>query len=241
MPATNPPENDLHDPMGFAMLDFLNGTHASNILVISNIAEDDVIPVIYLFRIYSEMPTVEQVALQHCKGKVLDVGAGAGSHSLWLKENNFDVTSIDTSVGAVVCMKARGLDKVEKANFFEYEGQFDTLLLMMNGIGICGSLDGLRSFFRHAKTLLAPVGQILLDSSDLSFMFEQEEMEYERDEDYYGMVKYQMRYKNELSHWFDWLFADQLILQRIAEEEGFKMEVLCDGEHYDYTARLTLK
>ena len=240
---TIPPDKD---PMGAALLDYLNGSHDENITVKSSITEDDVIPVNYLFRDFEEMPKIEQKALQLCKGKVLDIGAGSGSHSLYLQKNRFDVTGIDISKNACKCCKERGVKNIVNDNFFSLPTtqKYDTLLLMMNGIGFVGSVAKLDAFFNKAKQLLAPKGQILLDSSDIKYMFEDDDEEiqeifYGENEAYYGEVTYLMEYKNIAGEPFKWLFADPDLLKTKAEEFGLRFEKLIDGSNHDYLARLT--
>jgi 2-polyprenyl-3-methyl-5-hydroxy-6-metoxy-1,4-benzoquinol methylase len=241
---TIPPEKD---PMGTALLDYLNGNHEENITVKSSITEDDVIPVNYLFRDFEEMPGMEQKALKLCKGKVLDVGAGSGSHSLYLQKNDIEVTGIDISESACRCCTKRGVKNIANDDFFELPSnqRYDTLLMMMNGIGFVGSVANLDIFFLKAKQLLTSGGQIILDSSDIKYMFEDEDEEiqeifYGEDEAYYGEVTYLMEYKNITGEPFRWLFADPDLLKTKAEKFNFKFEKLIDGSNNDYLARLTL-
>ena len=242
---TIPPEKD---PMGTALLDYLNGNHEENITVKSSITEDDVIPVNYLFREFEEMPKLEQEALKQCKGRVLDVGAGSGSHSLYLQKYGIDVTGIDISANSCKCCEKRGIENIINDDFFSLppNQKFDTLLMMMNGIGFVGSVANLDTFFHKAKQLLTPGGQILLDSSDIKYMFEDEDEEiqeifYDDDEDYYGEVTYLMEYKDIVGKPFKWLFADPDLLKSKAEEFGFKFEKLLDGSNFDYLTRLTIQ
>jgi len=239
-----PPDKD---PMGTALLDYINGNHDENITVKSSITEDDVIPVNYLFRNFSEMPEIEQTALKQCRGKVLDVGAGSGSHTLHLQEKGFDITGIDISENSYKCCKTRGVKSVINDDFFALptNKKYDTLLMMMNGIGFVGRVAILDLFFHKAKQLLTPGGQILLDSSDIKYMFEDEgeeiqEIFYGEDEAYYGEVTYLMEYKNIAGDPFKWLFADPNLLKTKSEKHGFKFVKLMGGSNYEYLARLTL-
>jgi SAM-dependent methyltransferase len=232
------------DPMGEALEAFLNGKTNAAITVISNITEDDVIPVAYLFREFEEMPELEKIALQECTGKVLDLGAGAGSHSLWLQQNGIDVTALDISPKAIEVMQQRGIKKAVQADFWKFEPteKFDTILLLMNGIGLAGKLENLPEFFAHLKTLLNPGGQILLESSDILYMFEEEDGSVLLDLNggYYGEVEYQMAYQNTEGGAFPWLFVDFPLLSDYAAEAGFKSEGLFEGENGEYLAKLTL-
>src|SRR5687768_11808684 len=127
--------NQNPDPMGLALEAYLNGDKTATIKVISSIAEDDKIPVSYLFRSFNEMPELEQMALEACRGKVLDIGAGAGSHALYLQEKGFNVKAFDISEKAVNVMAALGVLQPEARDFWQFEPgeKYDTLLLLMNG------------------------------------------------------------------------------------------------------------
>lgn len=229
------------DVIGKALLDYSNNAIAENITVSSSISEDDAIPIPYLFRTENELPKIESNALLRCYGKVLDVGAASGCHTIILKEKGFDVTAIDISKGAVEVMQNRGLT-AEVCDFFAVENSYDTLLFLMNGVGIAGTLDGLDKFLIKAKSLLNVGGQILLDSSDISYMFEEEDgsLWMDLNSSYYGDVVYQMQYKESRTSKFDWLFVDFEKLQTIASKNGLQTELVLEGESNDYLARLTL-
>ena len=161
---------DSKDVIGEAILSFYEFNDPTDIVVESNIVEKDIIPIKYLFRSFIDMPELEQIALDLCKGEVLDVGAAAGCHSIELVNKNLNVTPIDLSKSAVKVMKGRGL-KAVNTNFYNVKQKFDTLLFLMNGIGISGTIAELPRFLNHAKSLLKDNGQILLDSSDISYLF----------------------------------------------------------------------
>ena len=174
------------------------------------------------------------------KGKVLDVGAGSGCHSLALQEKGLDVTAIDISHLSVETMKERGVKKVFEQDFFTLDGQYDTILMLMNGIGIVGTLDRQPLFFKQLDKILAPGGQVLCDSSDISYVFEDEDgiIEYPDTDGYYGEVNYQMQYKDTIDEPFQWLYIDANTLKWVAEENGYSVEVVAEGEHYDYLAKI---
>lgn len=231
------------DILGKALLDYQQGNYTEDIVTYSSLNEEDTLPLAYMFRSFKGMPALEQKALQSCKGQVLDIGCGAGSHALYLQEKGLAVTGIDSSQGAITVCKQRGLNNTVHKNILDYKGQtFDTLLLLMNGIGLAGTLKGLDKFFVKLKPLLNHGGQILLDSSDIVYMFE-------TDEDggywipdtitYYGEVSFTMEYKNKKSEPFPWLYVDYNTLQRAANFNDLNCELVMEGEHYDYLARLT--
>ena len=229
--------------MGRAISDWFHTGKAGKLRVLSSMFYEDEIPVPTLFRSFNEMPVQEQKAIELCRGKVLDVGAGSGCHSIVLKERGIEATAIDISVLSVEVMRERGID-ARNVNFFDetFTEKFDTILLAMNGIGIVGKIERLPMFFRSIKRLLAPGGQVLLDSSDIRYVFMDEDggMDIDLAAGYYGEIDYKMRYKNITGTPFDWLYIDFDTLQMYAEEHGFTCEKCIDGEHYDYLARLTL-
>lgn len=236
--------NKEKDPMGRAISDWFHTGKAGKLRVLSSMFYEDEIPVATLFRDFGEMPVQEQKAIELCRGKVLDVGAGSGCHSIVLKERGIEATAIDISVLSVEVMKERGID-ARNINFFDetFNEKFDTILLAMNGIGIVGKIERLPMFFRSIKRLLAPGGQVLLDSSDIRYVFMDEDggMDIDLAAGYYGEIDYKMRYKNITGTPFDWLYIDFDTLQMYAEEHGFTCEKCIDGDHYDYLARITAK
>ncbi|MCR9173099.1 MAG: SAM-dependent methyltransferase [bacterium] len=234
-------EGLLNDPIGQAIQDYVSNDFDENIIVSSDICDDDVIPVEMLFRSYKEMPKIEQVALSLCKGKVLDVGAGAGVHAKYLLNQGVTAEAIDISPRAVKYMKNEGIS-ARYANFFEESsGDYDTLLLLMNGIGIAGTLSKLDAFLLHAKKLVAAHGKIICDSTDIKYLYEDENggMWVDLSSEYYGNFQFQMSYKDHQTETFDWLYVDFDNLQEAAKRTGWKAEKrFTDDDHY--LAELTL-
>ena len=243
------------DPMGAAILDFQQHGKAARLRVLSSMFEEDEMPVKHLFRSTREMPMLEQKALQLAKGRVLDIGAGAGCHALALQEKGLAVKAIDISPLSCKAMKLRGVKDAECINLFDphlssgnhsvenqeqFEGGFDTILLLMNGTGIAGKIENLPALFQRLKALLNPGGQILIDSSDLKYIYENEDGSFDINLNgaYYGEVDYQMIYKDVKGDCFDWLYVDFPLLKSIAETCGLHGELVEEGEHYDYLARI---
>ena len=267
------------DPMGAAILDFQKQGKAARLRVLSSMFEEDEMPVKHLFRSIPEMPVLEQKALQLAKGRVLDIGAGSGCHTLALQEKGLEVKAIDISPLSCEAMKLRGVKDAECINLFDphlssgnhsgenqenhsgenqenhfgenqenhfgenqeqFEGGFDTILLLMNGTGIAGKIEHLPALFQRLKALLNPGGQILIDSSDLKYIYENEDGSFDINLNgaYYGEVDYQMIYKDVKGDRFDWLYVDFPLLKSIAETCGLHGELVAEGEHYDYLARI---
>ena len=229
------------DPMGHAIADFHATGKAARLRVFSPMFDEDEIPVTTLFRSFDEMPVIEQEALKEAHGAILDVGAGSGCHALALQSMGKRVTAIDISPLAVSTMRERGVEDVREQDFFKLDGQYDTILMLMNGIGIVGTLSRMDAFFMQAGHLLAPGGQLLCDSSDICYVFEDEDgfIDLTGIEGYYGELTYQMQYKGVKGEPFPWLFIDPEMLREQAAAHGFDCDIIARGEHYDYLARLT--
>ena len=231
------------DPMGAAISDYFNHHRADRLRVFSSQFEEDEIPVKELFRSIQSMPILERTALQMATGRILDVGAGSGCHTLALQEMGKEVTAIDISPLSVEAMNKRGVKDARLQNFFDKSltGPFDTILLLMNGSGIIGKQENLPAFFHRLKEVLARDGQLLLDSSDLSYLFEDEDgnLDIAPEDDYFGEIDFRMQYKSIKGDSFDWLYIDFNTLNLYARQAGFKAEKIEEGEHYDYLARIT--
>ena len=232
------------DPMGTAIAEYYAKGRAAKLRVFSSQFYEDEIPVDTLFRTLDDMPPQEQEALRLCRGRVLDVGAGSGCHSLELQGRGMEVVAIDISTLSVDVMRQRGID-ARVADFFDktFDEKFDTILMAMNGIGIVGKIERLPEYFMRLKQILAPGGQVLLDSSDIRYVFENEDgsLDIDPDSGYYGEIDYRMQYRGIKGEPFDWLYIDFETLSTYAGQYGFRCEKCIDGEHYDYLAKVTLK
>lgn len=229
------------DPMGHAIADYHHSGEAARLRVFSPMFDEDEIPVATLFRRLQDMPAVEREALQVASGDILDVGAGAGCHALALQAMEKRVTAIDISPLAVATMRERGVKDVREQDFFTLDGRFDTILMLMNGIGIVGTLARMDAFFMQVDRLLAPGGQLLCDSSDICYVFEDEDgiIDLTGIDGYYGELTYQMQYRDIKGEPFPWLFIDPATMREQAAAHGYHCDILVRGPHYDYLARLT--
>ena len=233
------------DPMGAAIADYFNKGRAAKLRVFSSQFEEDEIPAEQLFRTFDEMPPLEQEALRLASGKILDCGAGSGCHSLALQEMGKEVEAIDISPLSVEVMQKRGVRQAYQINLFDenYLQKFDTILMLMNGSGIIGKLENMGAFFAKMKQVLNPGGCIYMDSSDLRYLFEDEDGSFLVDlaAGYYGEIDFRMQYKQIKGEPFDWLYVDFQTLSYYAAENGFKAEMVQEGEHYDYLACLRMQ
>ena len=232
----------MKDLFGKAILDYQTNNSPEDLITETNISEPDEMSVEYLFRSFKEMPKLEQKALQLCKGKVLDVGCGAGSHALYLQEKEFEVIAIDISENAIESCILRGVKNAKVCNILDLGNEkFDTILLLMNGTGIFGTLEETSKYLLKLKSLLNENGQILIDSSDIIYMFDQdEEGTYEIPASgYYGELTFTIRYKGETEASFPWLYLDYNTLQNACHSNGLNCELILEGEHFDYLAKIT--
>jgi len=230
------------DIPGQALLDYQRTGKNAQIIIHSPDFEEDHIDIDYYFRSYNDMPEIEQKALKLCSGKVLDIGAGAGSHALWLQDNNIDVTALDISPGACGVMKERGVKNVVNEDFSGFlNHKFDTILMLMNGIGITSGLKGLRSFLLKLPDYLSPGGKLIFDSTNLIYLHTDENgiVSIDLNANYYGEIKFQMEYKNIKGPEFKWLYIDQDLMQAYCDELGYKFNVILEAENFHYLARVS--
>lgn len=238
----------MKDIFGKALLDYQNGistgsmVNVEDIITSTSISDKDILPLSYLFRSYSEMPILEQKALDLAQGKTLDVGCGAGSHSLFLQEKGLNIKAIDISKGAIEVCKKRSLINAEVKNVLDETETFDTILLLMNGTGVFEDLACMPRYLNHLKQLLKPNGQILIDSSDIKYMYEDDNGNYciNANANYYGELDYYISYKNEKENPFKMLYLDFETLKSACISVGLQCELVLEGEHYDFLAKLTV-
>ena len=234
----------MKDLFGKAILDYQTNSLPENIITSTSISEEDEMEVAYLFRSFDEMPAIEQKALQLANGKTLDIGCGAGSHSLYLQnERNIDVHSIDISKNAIQACLLRGLKNVQAIDVLDLENEkYDTILLLMNGTGIFETLEKSTIYLQKLKSILNPNGQILIDSSDIIYMFDEDEDggKWIPSDNYYGELTFSLQYKKEKEVDFPWLYMDYNTLQNAALANGLKCQLILEGNHFDYLAQLTI-
>lgn len=227
------------DIFGLALSDFFQSKPNEPLWLHNNYGDKEEMPLDVFFRADEEVPELETIALNLVSGRILDIGAGVGSHALILQKNGFDVTALEVSTDACEIMKERGVRSIVNQDIFNYKPEaFDTLLLLMNGIGLCKTVTGLIEFLRISSALLSAGGQLIFDSSDISYLYEDIEMPVHR---YYGEISYQYEYKNKKGNWFNWLYIDQRLLLKIANQQGWNCSILYEDDMDQYLAKLTKK
>lgn len=221
-----------------AWSDFWQHGTASPLLIHTSYGTTEEMPVDYFFRDASNFPPLEQYALSLCRGSILDVGAGTGGHALYLQENGHTVTTLELSPAAVRIQRERGIRQVQQIDYRSYTGQgYDTVLLLMNGIGVVGTVAGLREFLQQAKQWISPSGQLLFDSSDIAYLYEDIPRPADR---YYGEVRYQYEYQKQRGPWFAWLYVDAETLQTMGREAGWHTQIVFEDDYDQYLVRMIL-
>lgn len=227
----------MQDVLGKALQDFYLKKAKNKLYVHDNFGPKVEMPTSLYFRNLQGMPSIEKKALQLCRGTILDIGAGAGSHTLELQKNHKEASALEISPLACAVMQLRGVTNVINEDFFRFcGGKFDTLLLLMNGIGLCGNIEGFKQFLEKATDLLHPQGRIIFDSCDISYMYEDTEMPKNQ---YYGEVTCRYEYRKEFTDWFRWLYIDKNVMRKMATESGWKSEIILEDHTNQYLAVLT--
>lgn len=232
----------MTDIWGQAIEDYYKGEQQAVIDTETQYTETDPMPVGHLFRKFSQMPDLEQAALDRCTGRVLDVGCGAGSHALHLQQQGLEVVGLDRSKGALTVAKARGVLELVEAVLLDYTAEpFDTILLLMNGTGIFETVDRVPTYLEHLKKLLKPGGQVLIDSSDLQYLFDRnpDGSIWVPADRYYGELDFTITYKDYPAQTFPWLYLDPRLFRELCEGSGWTFELLEEGANFDYLARLS--
>jgi SAM-dependent methyltransferase len=229
-------------PYEEAMLAFHRGDQDAVVTVYDDFGRDDA-PIAYFFRGPDQFPHYERLALEHCGGSVLDAGAGSGCHTLFLQDRGFQVTAIEALPGLVEIMRDRGVRDARLATWADLEAPpFDTMLVMMNGLGLAETLSGLPLFLREARRLVKPDGRILTDSTDVRVRMDPTNRGriWRDDGRYVGDLHFQLEFRGRRGDPFPQLYVDCETLARYCRDEGWSCELLQPpDEHGHYLARLT--
>lgn len=211
----------------------------------TSISDIDELPISYFFRSFAEMNSLEQKAMQLAQGNVLDIGCGAGAHSLYLQNSrHLSVTAIDHSPKSIEVCQARGVRNAICTDLFQFQTseKFDTILLLMNGTGIFESLEKISTYLQKLRDLLAPEGKIYIDSTDILYMYDQDEdgaYYISADGKYYGELDFWIHYQGEQDTPITWLYLDFNTLQNAALANGFDIQLILQQEE-NYLAMLSI-
>lgn len=233
-------------PLGAALLDFHRGDTAAEIMVMSDLWEDETTPVAAYYRPDEQaLPDLETVALGLCRGRVLDLGAGAGRHAIELQRRGHDVVAVDPLPEAVEIMKDRGVRNARQGDQSAVAGErFDTVLMLMHGLGVVGNLHGLGRLFEGLPKMLNPGGRLVCDSADLAAVLGDESPDVLEEllnpNSYLGEVEFSLRYGSLEGPRYPWIFIDPDTLEIIATAAGLAIEISSEGVRGSYVAVLTV-
>ncbi len=224
-----------------ALLDFFEGKKNCPELLIHNKFDvpDHMNPEVY-YRDFSGMPDLEVFAMELCRGRVLDVGAGVGAHTKYLQDLEMDVTALEISKIECGIMSKMGIENIVNGNYFFYSDteKYDTLLFLMNGIGLTGTVQGIKKLLDHARSLLRPDGILLFDSSDVAYLWKKEQL---TEQPYYGEIEYRYQYGEQWGDWFHWLYIDADRMQKECALCGWDLQVVYEDETDHYLGRLSMR
>lgn len=220
-----------------AVTDYYKGVQTSELLINNTYGEPDEMPLEVYFRKESDLNDLETFALENCAGDVLDAGAALGAMTLILQDYNAPVDALEISTPFCSIMQERGVTSVINENFLTRDPRkrYDTILMLMNGFGLCGSMSELPVLFEAIDRHLTEEGQVIFDSSDLSYLYQDSKPT----DHYYGEMDYRYEYDGQLGPWFKWLYIDAETLGMEAEKYGFDLQVLYTDETDQYLGRLT--
>ncbi len=213
----------MEDLFGKALLDYQQKTMESPLLLHTEYGQPEPVPLEQFFVEEGEFPDLDIFALEQVYGKILDIGAATGRHALYLQNRGHDITAMDISESCGVVMKEAGVEKIVVEDVFNFDGQiFDTIFMLMNGIGIAGTIEGLKKLLGHLHQMLKPTGQLLLDSSDISYLYEESPWP---ENTYFGELTYRYQYNDTLGDPFNWLFIDREKLVEIANSVAWNCQI----------------
>jgi SAM-dependent methyltransferase len=229
-------------PLARAFQAYQGGREDVEVLVHTDEGEADRLPVSLFFRGPDGLRGPDRAALARSRGRILDVGAGVGAVALILQEMGRTVTALEVIPEAVAIMALRGVEHPVEGTLHDLPPNraFDTVLVLMNGAALAGTLAGLPPFLRVLRGLTDPGGQVLMDSTDLLTGSGWEPTSNpESLEEYPGNLHYQMEFRGVRGAPFPQLFVDPATLGIMAGEEGWAAEVVWQGDGGEYLARLT--
>ena len=230
-------------PFGLALIDFYNGDKEVKIAVYRDDGVLDEIPVSVFYRGSTDMD-IDRIALNNCYGRVLDVGAGTGLHSLYLQNQGLSVCAIDISAEACKIMRKRGLNEVYSTDIPDFRAEpFDTLLILGRSIGMVEDIAGLDYFLKDSHRLVKSDGQIILNSLDFSHTDNPVHLAYHeanrRASRYIGEIRMHFEYKGLKGPIHGWLHVDSETLADCGAKAGWFCEILNQEEDGNYLAKLT--
>jgi precorrin-6B methylase 2 len=224
------------DILGAAIVGIWQGNEDEKLHLHTSYGPVEEMPLEIFFRELDEMTELEVTAIEACRGSVLDLGAGAGCFAALLQQMEFEVHALDNSAGCAKVLHERGVQNVHQIDLYEYKApKVNTVLIMMNGLGLAGKLENVVPFFDHLRQLLEPGGRIVVDSSDISYMYKRGSKPKDR---YFGEVQFRFEYAGEMGEWFDWVYVDYKTLCNELTPNGWNIELLHQNKLGEYLVRI---
>jgi SAM-dependent methyltransferase len=232
-------------PFGMAIADYYKGDKDAAVAVYRDDGLVENLAILSFFRSPTAYP-LDKVALDNCRGRVLDVGAGVGIHSLYLQDKGFSVCAMDVSPEACEVMKKEGVKEVHCASFEGFSARlFDTLLILGRSICMVETLAGLQDFLEKVHSLVRPGGQIILNSVDVTRTSNPQHLAYHdinrREGRYVGECRLHMEYKGVKGPVCGLLHVEAATLAEYAEKTGWSCDILVQEDDGNYLARLVKK
>jgi SAM-dependent methyltransferase len=225
-----------HDILGSAIESYFLSKDDTPVRVFINRNEEPEMHPSIFFRHYRNMLKYEKIALKESQGKVLDLGCGAGCHALYLQGKGLDVTAVEISKKSAKVAQKRGVEKVINEDWRNLSlKNFDTVLVLMNGMGLAESPAELKIMFRKLKGFLSKSGSILIDSTDVTYAKADWPM---LDSEYFGKVQFELKYKGK-TQCFPWLFIDFETAIQTAKSIRLHVEVLERARNGHFLLRLS--
>lgn len=232
-------------PFAEALAAYAGGETDVELRLRSSLGEDEALPVGFFFRTPDELMDFERYALDLCRGRVLDLGAGAGPHTLALQSIGRRVVAVEGSADVARLLRARGATHVVHADFrYWWRPGFDTVLMLMNGLGPVGTLSGLDRFLAHAPRFLAPGGRLLVDGAEAAPSPSSRvarAASWPPAGEYPGEAWIELSHAGRVGRPFRELYIDPETLARHAAHAGWRLDVVFEGGDGAYLARLTMR
>ena len=201
------------------------------------------------FSEYEAWSDLERRAVDLARGKVLDIGCGAGRHALYLQSKGFEVTGIDNSPGAIKVCKLRGVKRaivrpIQEVGKFP-KGAFDTILMLGNNFGLFGSAENARALLKEMSRITAPEAQIIAGTLNPYLTDKKEHLEYQRFNRrrgrMAGQIRFRIRYGKAVGEWFDYLFVSPEEMRKILETTDWQVREFIMNEGANYFAVIEKK
>jgi cyclopropane fatty-acyl-phospholipid synthase-like methyltransferase len=200
------------------------------------------------FKEYRDWPPEEKKALRYARGRVLDIGCGAGRHSLYLQEKGLEVVGMDNSPLAIEVCRQRGLGHAETISLNQISsglGVFDTVLMLGNNFGLFGSYQGARRYLKKISRITSKNGRIIAATTDIYDTDNPEHLRYHemnrKRSRMAGQIRLRVRYRQYVTPWFDYLMVSRKEMEDILKETDWKISRIIESGGPVYIAIIEKK